>query len=345
MTDFNVRAWMEATRTRINTSLETYFDEKKNEARAVSPQSIELVEEAAALTLRGGKRFRPLVAEAAYFAVSESPNPDAIVPVGGALELLQSYLLIHDDWMDGDEERRDGPAAHMAYRQRGHEGHIADSLAILAGDIASAYSWELFLRAPYPAERRAEACERFLTIQKEVYFGQHLDVTANPDVSRMHDLKTGSYTVRGPLMLGALLGDPSPTQIEQLLAFGNPIGEAFQLADDLLGTFADAGQTGKPGDDLFHKKRTCLIGAAEKKLSAEKRVPIDELMSFDGTPPEALVAEVAELLITSGVRNDIESRLHTLLEQATSALTGGSILEPGRDRLKAVAQKLAIRSK
>lgn len=326
----------------VDAKLAAYFELKVAEATAISPESVELVEGIRDLTLRGGKRFRPVVLAAATACVApERPLSDT-VSAGAALELLQSYLLIHDDWMDQDDERRGGPAVHAAFRDR-HEGHLADSLAILAGDIGSAYAFELFVEAPFPAARRGEAMEAFLRIQKEVILGQHLDLTANPDVSRMHDLKTGSYTVRGPLRLGGLLGDASAEAMAAFLAYGNPLGEAFQLADDLLGTFGDQGATGKPGNDLRNGKRTCLVAEAERLLPAGQRDALDQVIGGQDRSEPALEAASA-LLVSSGAKANVEARLKTLLAAAHGALEGAPFSAEGVTLLKAVADRLAVRS-
>jgi len=100
--------------------------------------------------------------------------------------------------------------------------------------------------------------------------GQQLDLLAVEDVSRMHQLKTGSYTLRGPLALGAVLGGGTEAQRAALDAFGEPLGEAFQLRDDLLGTFGDPKATGKPaGNDLRAGKRTSLVLAVERGGDAD----------------------------------------------------------------------------
>ncbi len=336
----NHDAWIASVRERINRKLASYFQIKLAEAKSISPESIELVEGIADLTMRGGKRLRPVVLDAAFRCVKPDGDQEATTSAGASIEVLQSYLLIHDDWMDQDDERRGGPAVHKIYENRGHGPHLSNALAILAGDLASAYALELVLEAPFPDKRRAEAYAQFVKIQKEVFFGQHLDLTANPDVSRMHDLKTGSYTVRGPLILGALLADASNQELECLIEWANPIGEAFQLADDLLGTFG--GDTGKPGDDLRHKKRTCLVAETERILDESKLGPIQDLMAAS-VPTDAQVAAASELIISSGARQNIETRLTTLLEQANNALSAAPFDGPGVETLRWLAERLAIR--
>ncbi len=337
----DVAAWMQGVRTRVDAKLEQYLEAKLVEGRATSPDSIELVEGIRDLTLRGGKRLRPIVVDAAYRCVASDPDDDATTCVGAALELLQSYLLIHDDWMDQDDERRGGPAVHAQYRAA-HETHLANALAILAGDLASAYAWELLFEAPYPAATQRAAYDRFVVIQKEVFFGQHLDLTANADVSRMHDLKTGSYTVRGPLLLGALLGGANQAQLDAMLAYGDPLGEAFQLADDLIGTFGDQDETGKPGNDLRNRKRTCLVSETEQMVPEAERGALTDLFASE-SPTEAQVAAAAKLIVDCGARTKVETRLEKLLGDAHQALDNSPFDGPGVDVLRYVAERLAIR--
>ena len=335
--------WIQEIRNRVNTKLETFFEEKQNEVRDQSPDSEELVHGVRELTLRGGKRFRPVVLDAAYRCVSPEGPKHATTSAGAAIEILQSFLLIHDDWMDQDDERRGGPAVHAIFRQKGYSEHLSNSLAVLAGDLGCTYAWELLFESPFPAACQAQAYARFAQIQKEVFFGQHLDITANAQVSRMHDLKTGAYTVRGPLLLGALLGNASTEAMDSFLAWGNPIGEAFQLADDLLGTFGDEHQTGKPGNDLRNKKRTCLISEVEKLVPESERQVIHELMSAK-TPSETLISAASELIVTSGAKSNVERRLQTRLDEADETLKKAPFHPKGVEKLRWLSQRLVVRS-
>ena len=338
MTD--LKSWMDDVKSRVDSRLEGYFGTKIEEAKAISPDSVELVEGVQSLTLRGGKRFRPMMVEAAYGAVSGDGSAKA-VDAGASLEVLQSYLLIHDDWMDQDDERRGGPAVHAMYRKR-HESHMADSLAILAGDLASAYSLELLMKAPFAPAQLPKGLTIFLQIQKEVFFGQHLDITANADVAKMHDLKTTSYTVRGPLLLGAALAGASDAQNEALTAYANPLGEAFQLADDLLGTFGDMATTGKPGNDVKNRKRTSLVGEAERLLAPGSRDALDRVMAGEGSDQD--IDDAVALLVSSGAKENIQKRLRQRADESKAALKGAPLDAAGVTILAGLADRLALRA-
>ena len=172
----DIESWMGSIRQHVDCILERFFESKYEEAKQLSPQAIELVTEVRDLTMRGGKRLRPIVTAAAYRAASGVSDLSATFEVGAALELLQTYLLIHDDWMDEDDERRGGPAVHYAFQKKHGHDHLGASLGILAGDLASTFGWELLLEGCFPEGRRDEGLALFVRIQKEVFAGQQLDL-------------------------------------------------------------------------------------------------------------------------------------------------------------------------
>jgi geranylgeranyl diphosphate synthase, type I len=336
--------WIGAVARRVHALLEQLFAEKRAQARALSPLAEELVQAIAELTLRGGKRLRPATAYAAFRAVRGAADPEAVLEFSVALELLQSYLLIQDDWMDGDDARRGGPAVHAAFGARFGDAHLGASLAMLASDLASGFSWELLAAAPFPAGRTREAFAAFGRMHAEVLYGQQLDLLAHDDLERTHDLKTGSYTVRGPLQLGALLGDASPDQLAALERFGTPLGVAFQLRDDLLGAFGDRAVLGKPaGIDIRRGRPSRVVAEARQGLSAVDRAHFDRAFG-DAEATDEAVLRAHELLLDSGARERIESKLAQLVEQARAGLTGAPLDPTGSALLEDLAQRLTQRN-
>ncbi len=337
----DLESWMAGIRQRIDAVLERFFDQKCEEASALSPLAIELVAEVRDLTMRGGKRLRPIVTAAAYRAASGSSDLGATFEVGAALELLQTYLLIHDDWMDEDCERRGGLAVHYAFQRRhGHE-HLGASLGILAGDLASTFGWELFLKASFPQGRRDEGLALFVKIQKEVFAGQQLDLMTDGNVERMHELKTGSYTTRGPAELGGILADADEAGMAALRAWSAPLGVAFQLRDDLLGTFGSVQETGKPGDDLRHGKHNAVV-AAFRALgpSDAERAVLDAVWGHPDASDDE-IRSAAEVL--DGARAEVEARLGFLADEARSALAASPFDDDAKEMLGEVTRQLTDR--
>lgn len=337
--------WLTAVRDRVDARLLRFFEDKQRDARATSPIADELSNAVAALTLRGGKRLRAAALEAGFRAVAGSDDPARTVDAQAAIELLQSYLLIQDDWMDGDLERRGGPSVHAAFTSAHGDPSLGASLAILAADVAAGFAWELIAAAPFPELRLREALGAFGRMHYEVVCGQHLDLLGHPDVSLVHELKTGSYTVRGPLALGALLGDASAAQLSALERFGRPLGLAFQLRDDLLSAFGDARALGKPvGNDLRAGKRTALLEEARSHAGTEGRAVLDAVVG-NAAASDADVARAVQVLLDSGARQRVEARLRALVEEARDALAGTALHEAGVALLLDLVQLIAERDR
>ncbi len=337
----DIESWMGDIPRHVDAILERFFESKCKEASRLSPQAIELVTEVRDLTMRGGKRLRPIVTAAAYRAASGSPDLSPTFEVGAALELLQTYLLIHDDWMDEDNERRGGPAVHYAFQQKHGHDHLGASLGILAGDLASTFGWELLLNGAFPANRRDEGLALFVRIQKEVFAGQQLDLMTDGDVERMHDLKTGSYTTRGPAELGGILADADEAGMRSLRRWAAPLGVAFQLRDDLLGTFGSAEQTGKPGDDLRHGKHNAVVAAFGRLgPSAADRALLESVWGRADASNEEVLAATQVL---SAAKAEVGARLGFLADEARSALAASAFDEEAKELLEDVTRRLTDR--
>jgi geranylgeranyl diphosphate synthase type I len=288
-------------------------------AEGLSPRARDVVAALGDLATRGGKRVR-------------------------AVLLLHAYLLVHDDWMDEDEVRRGGPSVHVMLRSAIGDNRLGDAAAILAGDFGSAVAQRLLLEVDLPAVQLAEAARVFARIQEDVVLGQTLDLLdASCDVETKHDLKTGSYTVRGPLALGAALAGASEERRQALERFGAPLGVAFQLKDDLLGVFGAPRETGKPlYSDLRQGKRTALIAA----LSGDREAALLMPRVFgvpDASDDEARA--LANRLVTSGARAKVEARIEACLVEAEAALGGAPFEDASRLVLEGAIRAIGRREK
>ena len=337
----NLESWMADIRQRVDAILSRFFELKREESAGLSPYAVDLVTEVRDLTMRGGKRLRPIVTAVAYRAAGGDPDAGPTLEIGASLELLQSYLLIHDDWMDEDEERRGGPAVHFAFTKKHGNAHLGASLGVLAGDLAATFGWELFLRSEFPNDRRNEALELFVDIQKEVFAGQQLDLMADQDVERMHRLKTGSYTTRGPAELGGLLANAPESAMESLRGWSVPVGVAFQLRDDLLSTFSSAQQTGKPGDDLRHGKHNAVVAAFRTLSPGERDCAAVERVWGHPNASDADVEEATRAL--GGAKKRVEQRLACLADEARAALAVSPFDDEAKQMLAEVTRLLTDR--
>ena len=317
----------EATKAMVDADLPAWLSPRASAARRHAGDAGIVADAVQTLATRGGKRVRAVLLRATYEACGgASTVATALI----AIELLQTYLLIHDDWMDDDDVRRGGPSVHAMLRERFGSSRDGDVAGVLAGDYAAALALEALSETPVAAERVTEAVREFARIQASVIIGQLIDVRAAakgaPGVEAMHDLKTGSYTVRGPVALGAILAGASPDVRAALDAFARPLGVAFQLRDDLLGTFGDPAATGKPqGSDIRQGKRTSIIAELESSPLAQP------LLARAHGVRDAAAGEVEALvacMVSSGAKARVEARLAVLLSQARAALLSAGLAAP-----------------
>jgi geranylgeranyl diphosphate synthase type I len=174
------------------------------------------------------------------------------VRAAAALELFHTFALIHDDVMDESDTRRGVPTTHALYATR-HAAttdpvRFGRSVAVLTGDFAAVLADRLLLDSGFPRERLLAGLRRYERMKTEVACGQLLDVAGSGSIDeararRVATLKTGAYTVEGPLQIGAILAGGPPEVLEALSRYAEPLGQAFQLRDDVL----DRGEGGTPG--------------------------------------------------------------------------------------------------
>jgi geranylgeranyl diphosphate synthase type I len=309
---------------------------------------VEAVAEAVkALVLRGGKRLRAILVAAAFEACGGPPAPrPAAIGAGASLELLQGYLLVHDDWMDGDDVRRGGPSVPALMRKRFAQN--ADAASILAGDLACAWAQACLLQAGEGIDpaRLALAAGELAAAQEDVVSGQVLDVCAHAadaaGVEAVHALKTASYTARAPVVIGARLAGARPAQLSALVAFAEPLGVAFQLRDDVLGLFGDARTTGKPwGADLRKGKRTALV--IEALRDAASRDGLARVLGRADASDED-VRQTAARIEASGARARVEGRIANLASAALEALRAADLTPQGRELLSSAARAMTDRT-
>lgn len=295
------------------------------------------------LALRGGKRFRAALCAVAYQGVSPEADMEPALDAGLALELLQAYLLIQDDWMDGDLERRGGPSAHAALIQLFGNEHLGASSAILAGDYLWGLAVHTLASAKVAADRAVKAIQLFSKVHNDVVIGQQLDMLGRAsDVEMMHTLKTGSYTVRGPLLLGATLAGADASVLHALEAYARPMGVAFQLRDDLLGMYGTTKQTGKPeGSDLRAGKKTALIAEAESRLDAQGKELLARVFGAADASLQNL-KETAAAIEACGARNAVETRLKLLCSEAESLALALPLDTQAREILAGAAAALRM---
>lgn len=294
--------------------------------------------------LSGGKRLRAAFAYwswRAHGGAATSEQREGALLIGASLELFQAAALFHDDVMDNSDTRRGLATAHVHFaREHEAKGWPGDparyglSAAVLLGDLALVASEDVFADALAHLPQHAVGATRaiFSTMRTEVTIGQYLDVlnqvrpwSDDPvdDERRARAIiraKSARYSVEHPLTLGAAAAGADAARIERVVRFGLPLGEAFQLRDDVLGVFGDPAVTGKPaGDDLREGKRTVLLARTFQAAGeAERALVRDALDSPELTDDD--VARVRDVIVGSGALDSVERLIGDLSDQAFGAL-------------------------
>src|SRR5690349_8281772 len=276
-------------RPRVDKALAAFLAEQRTRLTGIDPALAEVSDALEDFVLGGGKRLRPAFAYWGYRGAGGADSEQVVAAVA-ALELVQASALIHDDLMDRSDTRRGLPSVHRRFTARhrnagwGGDGtSFGDNAAVLLGDLALVWADELLHSSGVELSDLARARPVFDAMRTEVTAGQYLDVLtqATGDTSleragKVARYKSAKYTVERPLLLGAALAG-APAEVHAAYsAYGLPLGEAFQLRDDVLGVFGDPAQTGKPaGDDLREGKRTYLVAAAFGALGDQGRAELD----------------------------------------------------------------------
>ncbi|CAA9236751.1 MAG: Geranylgeranyl diphosphate synthase [uncultured Acidimicrobiales bacterium] len=337
---------------RVETRVAGVLDGELQRWSAVDPDLAEPLAALRDLVLAGGKRLRPAFCHWAYVGAGGGPEDAAVIDAGAALELLHTFALVHDDIMDGSATRRGTDTIHVQFEAehaldgwRGEARRFGEGVAILVGDLAFVYADHLLAGAP-PAAHQV-----FTELRLEVNVGQYLDLlgTARGRVTectarRISRFKSGKYTVERPLHLGAALAGRLDDLAAPLSGYGLPLGEAFQLRDDLLGVFGDADVTGKPvGEDLREGKPTLLFAMAVEQASGADAA----VLARYGAPDldEDDVAALQDVLLTSGAVETVEGNIDRLVAEAVQALDNAALEEAARQALVELAYYVAGRDR
>jgi geranylgeranyl diphosphate synthase type I len=332
----------ESVRGAVGAVLSRYLDERGSEADELDPAfGRDLVGGLRAFTLGGGKRLRPLLGWWGWMAgggAARGPAAEAALRACAALELLQTFALVHDDVMDGSPLRRGTSSVHDTYAAEHRAGSYAgedrrygEAMAVLTGDLALAWADDLLDGALADLPTRADARRVWSRVRTEVMAGQFLDLRGQARGERSEDgalradrFKTAAYTAERPLHLGAAMAAaPAPT-VRALRSYGQDVGVAFQLRDDLRDAYGSPALTGKQtGEDLARGRNTLLLSAGLRLARERGDVTAEHLLSGVGREPDPTdPALAARVLDAVGARELVLRRCRELSARGIAHLTG-----------------------
>jgi geranylgeranyl diphosphate synthase, type I len=306
------------------------------------PENEPLIRELLRFIHAGGKRLRPAFCYWGFRAAGGS-HGDAIVRACASLELLHSFALVHDDIMDASDERRGQPSVH---------GLHGVEVALLIGDLALVLADACLFGSGFERDRMMDAFDSYSVMRQEVIAGQYLDLRATSretidqaQARHIAVLKSGRYSVEKPLVIGAKLGRGSRELMDCLSRFGEPLGEAFQFRDDLLGTFGERSSLGKPTDsDIREGKRNLLYALAVEGLEGDDRAFLVQQWGRGGGLSSREVERLRDLVERSGARSATEGLIAKLASKAMASLDAAPIEATARAALEELARLVTTRS-
>lgn len=314
---------------RVDARLDEFLWAERARWSALDPALTDPIDEVRRLVLAGGKRLRPAFCYWGFVGAGGDPDDPSVVDAGCAFELMHAFALFHDDVMDDASTRRGAPTTHTVHAERhvaagwgGEARRYGEGVAILVGDLAFVYADVLLRGAP------TAALAVWDELRIELNIGQFLDVAGSVQRIRSVDAaericryKSGKYTIERPLHLGALMAAPDRGDelLEGLSAYGLPLGDAFQMRDDVMGAFGDESVTGKSvGGDLREGKPTPLLARAVAAATTTQRAVLDRV----GDPglDERGVAEIQQVIVDTGALDALEAHITELTTAAIAAL-------------------------
>jgi geranylgeranyl diphosphate synthase type I len=352
-------AELEHLRGAVTEALDGFLARQRKTLAAMDPTLTPVVDEVAALAA-GGKRLRPSFAYWGWRGARGADGEDeaAVLRAVAALEFVHASALVHDDVMDGAHTRRGRPSTHVGFANRhavedlgGNGDLFGTGAAILVGDLALVWSDELLRTSGISTAALGRARCVWDTMRTEVTAGQYLDLLRaagglpGPDGAlKVARFKSAGYTIQRPLQLGAAIAGAGTDVVEACTAIGLPLGEAFQLRDDVLGVFGDPAVTGKSADDdLREGKQTLLIALAEQEADAAGRRLLRECLGNADCSPEQFDA-LRRLLQTTGALARVEERITERTALARDAIAGAPLTADARAALDALAVAATTRT-
>jgi geranylgeranyl diphosphate synthase type I len=261
------------------------------------------------------------------------PESEAALSATASLELLHAFALLQDDVMDDSVARRGRPAAHVQFaawhRGRGLSGssrRFGESAAILLGDLCLIWAEQMLRESGLQRHQLLRGWPRYDAMRTELAVGQFADLATDArDLPTMEAVlevarrKSGNYTVRRPLEIGAAMAGCDERVLATLADYGSAVGEAFQLRDDILGIFGSPATTGKPTNDLVERKATSVVVAAHQLADASTRLQFRELMAGERLDDAAL-EHWRTLILATGAVQWIEELIADRFDSALRAL-------------------------
>ena len=350
-------SWLRDIASRVDARLGEFLNSETTRWKSLDADLALPLDEISRLVGAGGKRLRPAFCYLGFIGAGGDENSAKLVDAQAALELLHASALLHDDVIDGSQTRRGEPTSHARYTKTHKDNSWAsdarrfgEGAAVLIGDLAFVYADQLIDVA------NNDVAKIWNEMRVELNIGQYLDLLGSAQrerrlvkAERVSRYKSGKYTIERPLHLGATLA--APALISKLLPalskYGLPLGDAFQMRDDVLGAFdfadSDKSLTGKPvGDDLREGKPTPLLAMAFERADSAQRKVLDLVGSVDISDQD--VSNIQDVIKQTGALVALEAKISALTAEAIAGVKQAPITQSARDSLIELAEFISQRT-
>jgi geranylgeranyl diphosphate synthase type I len=325
----------------VEEELKKFFARKKHETSSLSKELGESLSKLEDFTMRGGKRIRAVLMIVGYTACGGKDLKE-IIKTSISAELIHSFLLIHDDIIDNDDFRRNGPTVHKSYGKM-YSPKLAEAIAIIVGDYSGYYALDLIINSRFDDKNKLEALNEIINAIKETCYGEFIDVLGSvkevdeKEIQKIHLYKTAKYTFSYPLRAGAMLAGANKQVLKQFNNIGILLGLAFQVKDDILGIYGDEKEVGKPiGSDIREGKKTLLVLKANSpyvKSKLGKKISLSEL------------EKIRKIIKDSGSLAYSQDLISTLISKAKKEISKLKVRQKEKSFLIKMADYVAERSK
>ncbi|MCK5085312.1 polyprenyl synthetase family protein [Candidatus Parcubacteria bacterium] len=319
----------------INIEIEEFFKSeiKRSKFDNKPEELIEMIENLKNFTLSSGKRIRPILFYFGYI-LSGGKNKSEALKTSIAIEIIHSYLLIHDDIIDQDDFRHGSLSMHYKYKkeyesrvENGNLEHFGISMGIVVGDLASILGYKILTNSDFSLDLKNRAIKKLNQIVSNTIAGEALDVmlaecidVKEERIFEMQKYKTAKYTIEGPLHLGAILAGADENFLNEISEFAIPMGIAFQIKDDIIGVFGDKDKIGKPvGSDLKEGKKTLLIAKVLENVNENDRNFLMDVLGNENIDFKK-IEKVRKIIIDTGSLKYSEDKAEELISVAKKKL-------------------------
>ncbi|MFA5200134.1 MAG: polyprenyl synthetase family protein [Candidatus Omnitrophota bacterium] len=315
----------------------------------LSPLLFESIKE---FICRPGKRVRPILFCIGYLGFSKKAAA-GLYRSALSLELLHDFMLVHDDIIDKSDTRRGCPSMHaLLNRYLRHRGKIkfnGEDLAVVIGDVMYAMGLDAFLTVKENLRYKENALRKLISAALYTGSGEFIELllgikelgkVTQEDIYRIYDYKTANYTFASPLTMGSTLAGAKASQTKRLFSYGILLGRAFQIKDDIIGTFGEEKDTGKSNlTDIKEAKRTLLIWYAFNHACKKDKLTIKRIMGAESYGNSELL-KMRGIIVQSGALAYSKNQIQYLFSKAKKQLSGLTMNERYKQALSNFSQKI-----